>query len=156
MAVTFIIHGGILANLPVVSGSHSRWPDWIGSDFNESGSKQITGSLDPIDYVEMKPVFSFPPIEVTFNGWDEIPNTWAPISASLTGSLRTQICQAIPLSESLFEEAYYIIAHETEAVSVSGYGNFHKIRDFRDGVLAEQYYVPSSSADTGSGIPNWS
>ena len=154
MSVTIKYAGGLLANLPTVSGSHSRYPEWIGSDFNESGSRQITSSLDPIDYVEYKPVFGFE-TEFTYNGWDEIPSTWAPISASLTGSLKTQICEAIPISESLFEEVYYLIAQESDVTTISG-SNFYKVRDFRDGVLMEQYYVASSSADTGSGIPSWS
>ena len=48
-----------------------------------------------------------------------------------------------------------IQVEDTEYTAVSGYGTYRKFRHFIEGKLMESYYIPSSSADTGSGIPSW-
>ena len=101
-------------------------------------------------------ILLFVPFNVPWQGWDDIPNTWAPISASLTGSLKTRICNDIPISESLFDGVYEFIIQDTETTAIESKGNYYKFREFIDGVLMESQYIPSSSADTGSGIPIWS
>ncbi len=153
MAKTLKIGGTVVVNLPIPDDQDV----WSIDDFNESGSNQITGSLrDQVGELwDSKPTFGFTPFNVTWQGWDDIPNTWAPFSASLTGSVKTQICNDIPISESLFDGVYDFRMEDTEYTVVSGYGTYRKFRHFIDGTLRESFYIPSSSADTGSGIPTW-
>ena len=151
MAKTLRICGTVLANLPTPDDKDF----WSINDF--TGSGQVSSSVMERfnELVDSKPLFGFEPINVTWQGWDDIPNTWAPFSASLTGSLKTQICNDIQMSESLFEEVYDLRVEDTEYTTVSEYGNFMKFRHFIDGTLMESYYIASSSAETGS-IPTWS
>ena len=154
MAKTLIIGGTVIANLPIPDDESI----WSIDSFNESGSNQITGSAVQKlhELVDAKPTFGFEPFNVTWQGWDDIPNTWAPFSASLTGSLKTQMCNDIPVSESLFDGVYEFIIQDTETTAIESKGNYYKFREFIDGGLMESQYIPSSSADTGSGIPIWS
>lgn len=154
MAKTLTIGGTVIANLPIPDDENF----WNIDSFNESGSNQITGSVGDrfLEITDSKPTLVFVPFNVTWQGWDDIPNTWAPISASLTGSLKTQICNDIPISESLFDGVYDFRLQDTEYTAVSGHGNFLKFRHYIDGTLKESFYIPSSSADMESGIPTWS
>ena len=151
MAKTLRIGGTVLANLPTPDDKDF----WNINDFTGSGQVSSSVMVRFNELVDSKPLFWFEPISVTWQGWDDIPNTWAPISASFTGSFKTQLCNDIQMSESLFEEAYSIQVEDTEYTAVSGYGTYRKFRHFIEGKLMESYYIPSSSADTGSGIPSW-
>ena len=162
MAKTVKLAGLIVANLPIPDGE----TQWHTDFFNESGSNQITGSLGNTDVVDSKPTFGFPhdglgPISASFDSWNDIPSSWSTVSASITGSLITEICSKVPISESLLDEIYLLQIQDTEGTAVEGYGNYYKYRMFVDGVNIENMYIPVTSADTGSyasgsaGIPRW-